>query len=131
MRKGALMNSDILSVISRMGHTDTIVIADAGLPIPEGVQRIDLAVSNGTPSFMEVLKTLMTEYACEELTLAEEIKTQNEEVHRGILDLMGEMPITYRSHEAFKEATRTARAVIRTGECTPYANVILRSGVTF
>lgn len=131
MRKGILLNGDILSVISRMGHTDTIVIADAGLPIPEGVRRIDLAVTSGTPGFMEVLRALMTEYACEGMTLAEEIRSQNESVHRAVTELAGDIPIDYRSHEAFKEATRGAKAVIRTGECTPYANVILRSGVTF
>jgi D-ribose pyranase len=131
MKKGILLNGEILSVIGRMGHTDTIVIADAGLPIPEGVRRIDLAVTCGTPGFTEVLEALMAEYACEGMILAEEIEEHNQEVHGRIRAIAGETPITYCSHEAFKEATARAKAVIRTGECTPYANVILRSGVTF
>ncbi len=36
MKKGALLNSEISHVVSRLGHTDSLVICDAGLPVPAG-----------------------------------------------------------------------------------------------
>lgn len=131
MKKGRFLNSDILEVISRMGHTDEIVIADAGLPIPDGVRRIDLAISPGNPDFIMVLKELLEVYACEGYVLAEEIQAKNPEIEEQIRDLLPEVEGRYIPHEEFKQATGNAKAVIRTGECTPYANMILRSGVIF
>ncbi|NLZ54216.1 MAG: D-ribose pyranase, partial [Thermoanaerobacteraceae bacterium] len=55
MKKRELLNSEISYLISKLGHTDTIVISDAGLPVPKGVQRIDLALIPGKPSFLDVL----------------------------------------------------------------------------
>lgn len=131
MKKGYLLNSEIIEVISKMGHTDEIVIADAGLPIPDGVKRIDLALIQGLPSFLEVLKILLTTYECEEYFLAEEIKEKNKPVEDGIKKLLKDKKVTYVSHEEFKKSCKNAKAVIRTGECTPYANIILKSGVIF
>ncbi len=131
MKSSSLLNADIIEVISKMGHTDEIVIGDAGLPVPEGVKRIDIAVKQGTPGFIEVLKTLLEAFECEGYVLAEEIKTMNPAVESEIKGLLSDVPVTYVSHESFKIQTKSAKAVIRTGECTPYANVILKSGVIF
>lgn len=131
MKKGTFLNADIIEVISKMGHTDEIVIADAGLPIPDGVRRIDLALKPGYPDFMRVLKALLEVYACESYVMASEIKEKNPEMEKQIVDALRDSQGEYVSHEAFKAATANAKAVIRTGECTPYANVILRSGVLF
>ena len=131
MMKSQLLNADIIEIISKMGHTDEIVIADAGLPIPDGVKRIDLALVQGQPSFIDVLKVLLEQYECEGYLLAEEIKDKNPHVEEQIHALLDEKEVEYVSHEAFKNRTQNAKAVIRTGECTPYANVILKSGVIF
>jgi len=131
MMKSQLLNADIIEVISKMGHTDEIVIADAGLPIPEGVKRIDLAVVQGQPAFMDVLKVLLESFECEGYVLAEEIKENNPHVEEQIHALLDDKEIEFVSHEVFKNRTKNAKAIIRTGECTPYANVILSSGVIF
>lgn len=131
MLKGYLLNSEIIKVISEMGHTDEIVIADAGLPIPKGVKRIDLALINGTPSFLEVLETLLKTYECEEYFLAREIVENNPKINENIKKLLINKKENYVNHEEFKIRCQNAKAIIRTGECTPYANVILKSGVIF
>ena len=131
MKKGRFLNADILEVISKMGHMDEIVIGDAGLPIPDGVRRIDLAIVPGAPEFILVLRELLEVYACEGYMLAEEIHEKNLEIEKQIKELLPEAEGRYVPHKAFKEATKHAKAVIRTGECTPYANIILRSGVIF
>ena len=132
MRKTVLLNSEISSVISNMGHTDTLTIGDCGLPIPEYVQRIDLAVKKGVPDFMTVLDTVLEELCVEKIVLAEEIKSASPEMHAEILKRFGEkVAVEYVPHTQFKQLTGDSRAIVRTGECTPYANVILQSGVTF
>lgn len=131
MKKGKFLNADIMEVISKMGHMDEIVIGDAGLPIPDGVRRIDLAITPGNPEFIFVLKELLEVYACEGYVLAEEIQEKNPVVEAQIMELLPGMEGRYIPHEEFKQATRFAKAVIRTGECTPYANIILRSSVIF
>lgn len=139
MKKGVLLNSPISSVISRLGHTDKITIADAGLPIPPSVERIDLALTQGIPDFMSVLQTVTHEMQIEAVMLAEEIKTINPSLFNEIISYLHlleqeqkkPIQIIYVSHEAFKKQLTENIAVIRTGECTPYANIVLFSGVTF
>jgi D-ribose pyranase len=114
-----------------MGHTDEIVIADAGLPIPDGVKRIDLALVKGIPSFLDVLKILLKNYECEEYYLAEEIKENNPDIEKEIIKLLENKKNNYITHEEFKKRCKNVKAIIRTGECTPYANIILKSGVIF
>ncbi|MCT8263212.1 D-ribose pyranase [Proteus terrae] len=139
MKKGVLLNSPISNVISRLGHTDKITIADAGLPIPSSVERIDIALTQGIPDFMSVLQTITHEMQVEAVMLAEEIKTINPSLFNEILSYLylleqeqkKSIQIMYVSHEAFKKQLTENKAVIRTGECTPYANIVLFSGVTF
>lgn len=132
MRKTVLLNSNISSVISRMGHTDMLTVGDCGLPIPDGVERIDLALKKGVPAFLDVLDTILEELCVEKIILAEEIKTASPEMHAAILARFGEgVQVEYVPHVQFKQQSAQTKAVVRTGECTPYANVILCSGVTF
>jgi len=130
MKRHGILNSHISKVLADLGHTDTIVIADCGLPIPDGVERIDLALKLGTPSFLDVLEAVAGDMAVEKMTLASEIKELNAGVEQATKELL-DVPGPYVNHERFKEATREAKAVIRTGEATPYANVILHAGVIF
>lgn len=137
MLKSTLLNSNIHTVLSKFRHTDSIVIADAGLPIPDYIERIDLAIIQGLPSFLDVLKAVLAVSAIERIILAEEIKRHNAQIHQAILALFQEynpsIEIEYVSHESFKSLTQedACKAIIRTGECTPYANIILKSGVVF
>lgn len=132
MRKTALLNSNVSSVISRMGHTDMLTIGDCGLPVPDGVERIDLALKLGVPAFLEVLDTVLEEMCVEKIILAEEIKTVSPAMHAEILARFGgKVQTEYVPHEEFKKITARSKAVVRTGECTSYANIILCSGVTF
>ncbi len=82
MKKHGVLNSEIAAVLASLGHTDTIVIADCGLPIPDGVKRIDLAVEIGKPSFLDVLQVVADDMAIEKVTLAEEVINNNAEVNK-------------------------------------------------
>lgn len=139
MKKGAVLNSQLSAVIAEMGHGDALVIGDAGLPIPAAPKRIDLALTENIPSFMHVLEATIQELCVEHVVLAEEIKMANPAVHEAVLAALDglalaqgkEIGCRYVSHEHFKAAVKDARAVVRSGECSPYANIILYAGVTF
>lgn len=131
MKKHGTLNSEITAVLARLGHTDTIVIADCGLPIPDGVKRIDLALKQGMPSFLETLEVVLADMQIESAVLASEITAHNPVVKEQTLSLLNETTVTYVAHEQFKALTQQAKAIIRTGEATPYANIILQAGVIF
>lgn len=131
MQKHGILNSSIAKVLADLGHTDQVTIGDLGLPTPNGVDKIDLALKIGTPSFIEVLEAVQAEMQIEKIILAEEIKEQNPGQLFAIKQLFPEIAIQFLSHEAFKTQTQTSKAFVRTGEATPYANIILQSGVIF
>ena len=131
MKKTGIINQPISAVIAGLGHTDTLVIADAGLPIPEGPQRIDLALTQRVPSFLQTLDVILTEMQVEKAIVAEEMLTVSADLYAAIKKRLGDIPIETMSHSAFKKQTSSARAIVRTGEFTPYANIILVSGVVF
>ena len=139
MKKGTVLNAEISSVNSRLGHTDTLVVCDAGLPVPKSTARIDMALTQGVPSFMQVLEVVTAEMQVEAAILASEIEQQNPQLHETLLNHIEQLQqhqgntieVRYVSHEQFKKHTADSQAVIRSGECSPYANIILCAGVTF
>ena len=131
MKKTGILNQDILNVMGSLGHTDRIVVCDAGLPIDKSVQRIDLAVIKGVVKFMDVLRPLLEELVVEKIIMAREIVAKSPAMHQEIAALTKGIPLELVSHEEFKQLTKNAKAIIRTGECTPYTNIILQSGVNF
>lgn len=132
MRRSGLLHAELNRLIAALGHTDTLVIADVGLPVPAGVPCIDLAVLPGLPGFAEVFEAIYAELAVEAATVAHEVHARNP-----AMVALGErlradgVAVHELSHEDFKRACAQARAVVRTGETAPYANIILHAGVTF
>lgn len=131
MKKTKVINSDISRVIAQMGHFDKLSIGDAGMPVPMTTEKIDLAVTQGVPSFMEVLRNVLSELEVQRIYLAEEIKKENPDILLEIQKEMPETPITFIPHSEMKIELNNCHAFIRTGEMTPYANILLESGVVF
>ena len=133
MKRAGILNSEISRVLSYMGHTDCICVGDCGLPIPDEVERIDLALAFGVPTFMQTLEVVVDDMKVEKIVLAEEIKSQNPTVLAEIEKLFAgqNIEVEFVSHTELKERTYDCKAVIRTGETTPYANIILQSGCIF
>jgi len=129
MKKSGIMNAQLSRILSEMGHGDLLVIADMGLPIPKNVERVDLCLKCGTPSFKEVLEAIVLELQIEKSYLANDIKEKNPETLKTISLLIDKQEFI--ANEKLKELSKNARAIVRTGECSLYANIILVSGVTF
>jgi ribose transport protein RbsD len=139
MNKHGLLHPELAQLVTQIGHTDELTVCDAGLPIPSLVPRIDLALTQGVPSFMQTVEAVLTHACIESVVIAEELAAISPMLHQALLARLEQesaarqQPITVTtiSHEAFKARTTKSKAVVRTGECTPYANVIFQAGVTF
>ncbi|AMC33512.1 D-ribose pyranase [Janthinobacterium sp. B9-8] len=132
MKKHGILNSELARVLARLGHTDSIVIADCGLPIPDHVERIDLALKLGQPSFVDTLQEILSDMQVERAVFATECLATNPTVAAQAQAMQSSgISIDFVSHEEFKQLCHNAKAVIRTGEASPYANIILHSGVIF
>jgi D-ribose pyranase len=138
MKRGTILHPALARLVASVGHGDLVVVADAGLPIPAGVERIDLAYAPGRPPFLDVLAALLEELEVERATVAAELArrapapfVQALEARLLALPKVGRTGLEVVSHDDLKRLTGGARAVVRTGEFTPYANVVLSCGVVF
>lgn len=123
MKKSGILHADLSRLVASLGHGDLLVIGDAGLPVPPGVPCIDLAVTHGVPTFQQVLSAVLSEMQVDSCAMATEASAD--------LRALAPLPPRLLDHDAFKAETRTARAIVRTGEVTPYANIAVYAGVTF
>ena len=133
MKKIGTINTHLSRVIASMGHTDRLVVCDSGLPIPKGTEVVDLALTANVPRFIETLKVVLEELEVESAVVAEEMEEQSATLYHEIAGLLPGLELRKVPHEEFKRMTNGSGniAFVRTGEATPYANVMLISGVTF
>lgn len=130
MKKHGILHRELAALIASLGHGDAIVVADSGLPVPPGVTCIDLAVTKNVPGFLPVLEAIMYELVVERAVVARELEN-NPELRQAIADKVAPVELQTVTHENLKQLSQKARAVIRTGEWTPYVNIILYAGVAF
>ena len=131
MKRDRLLNREIIAEVAALGHTEYFCIADCGLPIPKDVKVIDISITAGKPTFLDVLDAVNEELVVESIILAEEMDAKSPALAAEMNKRFGEMPIAKVPHEEFKKLTAKAKCIVRTGETTSYANVILIGGVNF
>ena len=131
MKKTALLHAELSRLVASLGHGDAVVIADAGLPVPRGTPVVDLALTRGVPSFAQVLTVLLSEMQVERAEHAAEMLERSPQVAALLHAALPGVPMSTVAHDIFKQRCGAARAIVRTGECTPYANVMLFAGVAF
>lgn len=132
MIKSGIFHPQLLRILGELRHKDMLVIGDAGLPIPKGVERVDLGWKQGSPGYLEVLEEIAKVLVIESATFAEEAHTASPDFHKQALKLLPEgIPISYVPHTELKAISADAKAIILTGEFTPYTNVILTCGCAY
>ena len=131
MKKTGLLNQPLSALIAGLGHGDTVAITDAGLSIPLNVQRIDLAVSAGVPGFLDVMRAMLSEMQISGALVARELSEHSPQFYAQMITLLDGVTLTEIPHAELLVQTRSARAAVRTGEFTPFANIILISEVIF
>lgn len=128
MKKIGMINAPLSRVVALLAHSDSLVIADAGLPIPDSVERIDLALKRGVPGFLETMDVVLSEMYVERAIIADEMLEFSPQIHKGVQELLPDAQVDRLPHPEFKELTRHAKAIVRTGEFAPYSNIILIAG---
>lgn len=131
MKKVGIMNRDISAVIAGMGHGDQIMICGSAFPIPDNTRRIDLALEPGLPAFMDVLRVVLKELKVEEIIIARETLDNSRERFQEVVEMFPGIEPKVISQAELKDLSKDVKACIRTGECTPFSNLILVSGVIF
>ena len=131
MKKTGILNHHLADVVARIGHTQRLIVCDAGMPIPPHVERIDLAITPGLPTVSQVLHALVSELQVEAIVLADELLAWDKSLAAELSDLFPGAPISSVPHDEFKKMSESSIAIVRSGECTPYYNVMLISGVTY
>lgn len=131
MKRDRILNPDLISSIAAIGHTEYLVIADAGLPVPKDVKVLDLSLVHGVPSFEQVLEAVCQELVIESYIVAQEMPQVNAGLYQRTQQLLRNLPCKMVPHEEFKQLTAKAKVVVRTGETSSFANVILIAGVNF
>ncbi len=130
MKKTGILHAELNRQVALLGHTDRFIIADSGLPLPRTLPTIDLALTPGHIDFQTVLDALLEEVVVQEHIIATQTSQSpagswitQRATHLGTSHAM--------DHEDFKQTIGTCQFAVRTGEQTPYANIICISGVPF
>lgn len=131
MKKKGIINAQLAGLIAGLGHKDTFMIGDGGMPIPKGVEIVDLALCGGVPTFRQVMDAVLDEAEIESYTIAKEIVEKNPELLTYIREKLPEAEEEMILHTELKERSARVKFAVRTGEFTPYPNIILRAGVAF
>lgn len=131
MKQGGILHPEILDLIAAAGHGDVIVLTDAGLKVPDGAYRIDLALTCGVPSIVDVVRAFKEELVIEDAIVADEFSEWNPEVYAATLAELPVEPSAKPHRELMEEMAASAYAYVKTGECSAYASVALVCGVNY
>ncbi len=128
MIKQGILNPQINSLISRVRHTNTLVIADRGFPFWPMIETVDIALVDDIPQVLDVLSAIRENFVIGHIFMAEEFLQENSEQTRDeFAKAMEGIPVTYEPHIEFKRRVPSAIGLIRTGDTMQYANMILES----
>ena len=131
MKKSGILNVQLISHIAALGHKDLVLVGDARMPLPAGVPIVDLVLTGGIPTFRQPMDAILNEAVFEGYTIATEIEENNPELLAYIHEVLPDAEEERISHTELKEMSKRCKFAVRTGEFTPYPNIILRAGVAF
>ncbi len=127
MKKGGILNAELIKEIASLGHYDSFVICDMGFPIPRGSHVIDLALIRGVPNVHQVLNAVLFETVIQEAVMVEQVKKANPSLDKDVRGLLRKQEINYCSFEMFRQKAAEAKFFIRTAEDAPCSNILLVS----
>lgn len=129
MRRTGLWHPGLLAHLAGIGHGQTVIVADPGLPVPRNVPIVDLVWAADEPRFLPVLRAVLDELVVESAVVADELTDPG--VVAGLSEHLGGVALSRIPHRDLKQRAAEASVVVRTGETTSYANIVLTAGVPF
>ena len=128
MLKTGILNPRINSLLSRVRHTNTLVIADRGFPFWPQIETVDISLIDGIPTVLDVLKAIRPNFVIGKAWMAAEfLRDNSEEVRQAFAEALNGISLAHEAHVEFKKRVPHAIGLIRTGDTIQYANVILES----
>jgi D-ribose pyranase len=128
MLKNGILNPAVLSLLARVRHTNTLVIADRGFPFWPKIETVDLSLVDDIPTVLQVLDALLPDFNIGKVYAAEEFRQNNDKTRQRTLAAhLAGIPLVFEPHVDFKKRVPQAIGLIRTGDTTQYANLILES----
>ncbi len=129
MRETGIVNREICDVLSTLGHTDEVIVCDAGFAIPCGVRTVDISYGENKPTVPEVLAELKKHFSVERMILSEETQKRMPARFKEFIDTFDNcIAVDVISQSELRTRARTVKAVIRTGDFSAFSNVLLVSG---
>jgi D-ribose pyranase len=128
MKRGGILNPSLSHLLTSTGHTDYFTVCDRGFPVPEGPERIDLALVDDIPTVLDVLGAVMAEWSLDRVLITHEMDEISPDRVAEMRALLRDVPFERVSHGQLKRLAQSARATVRTGDSVPYANIIVVSG---
>lgn len=128
MLQSGILNPSLLSLLARVRHTNTLVIADSMFPSWPGIETVDVSLVHGVPTVPQVLEAVLANWKCGTAWMAEEFRLHNpadaqEEFARALRGTL----VNFEPHLALKTRVTNAIGLVRTGERRIYTNVVLES----
>ncbi|MEM7812204.1 MAG: RbsD/FucU family protein [Planctomycetota bacterium] len=128
MLKTGILNPQLLSLLARVRHTNTLVIADRGFPFWPTIETVDLSLIDGVPTVPQVVRAIRENFVVGKAWMAEEFLRENDDATvADFASVLDGVPVTHEAHDDFKTRVPHAIGLIRTGETVQYANMILGS----
>jgi D-ribose pyranase len=128
MKRGGILNPALSYLLASTGHTDYFTVCDRGFPVPDGPERIDLALVDDIPTVLDVLAAVIAEWSLDRVLIAQEMDSISPDRVAEMRALLDDIPFERVSHGQLKRFAQSARATVRTGDTVPYANIIVVSG---
>jgi D-ribose pyranase len=124
-----ILNPQINSLLARVRHTNMLVIADRGFPFWPMIETVDISLVDDIPTVLQVFQAIRPNFEISEIWMAQEfIEANSPEVRKAFADVVTHIPLHYEAHVDLKKRVPGAIGLIRTGDTTQYANMIIVSG---
>ena len=128
MLKKGILNPAINSLLSRVRHTNTLVIADRGFPFWPEIETVDISLVDGVPTVLQVLAAIRPNFVIGRAFMAEEfIRNNTKAVQTALTKTLARVPVEFEPHIEFKKRVPRAIGLIRTGDTVQYANIVIES----
>jgi D-ribose pyranase len=123
-----IVNPQVLSLVARVRHTNSLIIADAAFPFWPEIETVDISLVRGVPTVLQVAAAILANWKCGEVFMAKEFNANNDRKHQAAFaEVCKGIKMTFEPHLDFKKRVPTAMGLIRTGDTTAYGNMILVS----
>lgn len=131
MLQEGILNPHVLDLVARIRHTNTLVICDWAFPYWKEIETVDISLTRGIPTVLDVLKLLEPNFKIGHICQAEEFLSTNAQETIDTFDkafaAFPEATVLREPHIQFKSRVPSAIGLIRTGDPTAYGNIIVES----